>query len=132
MAGAEASPLANAALIEVKNLFENAMADDFNTPLAIAELIKMGKIASKIIQTNDTLLAKEMLNLIKMVEDVFGFDFKCDTISVDSAPANNNDKLLDLIADIRTKLRAEKNWALSDYLRDELTKLDINISDKKI
>ena len=132
LASAEASPLANPALVEVKNLFENAMADDFNTPLAIAELIKMGKIASKIIQTNDTLLAKEMLNLIKMVEDVFGFDFKCDTINVESAPSNNNDKLLELIADIRAKLRAEKNWALSDYLRDELTKLDINISDKKI
>lgn len=132
LAGAEASPLANPALVEVKNLFESAMADDFNTPLAIAELIKMGKIASKIIQTNDTLLAKEMLNLIKMVEDVFGFDFKCDTINVESAPSNNNDKLLELIADIRAKLRAEKNWALSDYLRDELTKLDINISDKKI
>ncbi len=132
LAGNESSKLTNSVLFETKNLFENAMADDFNTPLAIAELIKMGKIASKIIQANDIQLAKEMLNLIKMVEDVFGFDFKCDTIVVDSAPANNNDKLLDLITDIRNKLRTEKNWALSDYIRDELIKLDINISDKKI
>ena len=107
------------------------MADDFNTPLAIAEVIKMSKVASKIAQANDVILAKEMLNLVKMVEDVLGFVFKCDTMNVESVPSKN-DELLNLIADVRTKLRAEKNWALSDYLRDELTKLDINISDKKL
>ena len=33
---------------------------------------------------------------------------------------------------IRDKFRAEKNYAMSDYIRDELNKLNISISDKKI
>ena len=125
------SELRQPEFIEIKKLFENAMADDFNTPLAIAEVIKMGKVAAKVVSANDLGAAKELLNLVKMVEDVLGFEFKCDTISVESAPSKN-DELLNLIAEVRAKLRAEKNWALSDYLRDELTKLDINISDKKL
>ena len=126
-----ATDLKTAELVQIKNLFESAMADDFNTPLAIAEVIKMGKVASKIAQAGDINLAKEMLNLVKMVEDVLGFEFKCDTMNIENAPSNN-EQLLNLIAEVRAKLRAEKNWALSDYLRDELTKLDINISDKKL
>ena len=55
---------------------------------------------------------------------------KCDTIkTVDN---NNEEKLLDLISSIRQKLRADKNYELSDFVRDELGKLNINISDRKL
>ena len=111
-----------------KNAIE-AMDDDFNTPVAIAELLRFSKIAGAIVASNDKNLAKEAFYVVKMFEDVLGFDFKYDTIT---AEKSDNDGLLDLIADIRTKLRAEKNYALSDYIRDELNKLDITINDKKL
>ena len=122
--------ISNSELVSVKTNFEAAMDDDFNTPLAIAELLRFIKIASKIIESNDINLIKQANLIVKMFEDVLGFDFKCDTISVSSS--NNEENLLKLISSIREKLRAEKNYALSDYVRDELNKLDINISDKKI
>jgi len=45
---------------------------------------------------------------------------------------SNDEVLLNLISNIREKLRANKNFEMSDYIRDELSKLDITIKDKKI
>lgn len=132
LASGEYSHIKNAELEEIKLNFENAMNDDFNTPLAIAEVIRLSKFAGKSVLAGDAKLAKEIAECVKIVEDVLGFDFKCDTMEVGSNVENNEAKLLDLIFDLRTKLRADKNYALSDYLRDELAKLNINITDKKL
>ena len=117
-------------LVSVKNAFIQAMDDDFNTPVAISELLRFVKIASKLIEANNQNLIIQSNFIVKMFEDVLGFDFKCDTIkAVDN---NNEEKLLELISSIRQKLRADKNYELSDFVRDELGKLNINISDRKL
>ena len=130
LANNEYSDIKDDQLSEIKTNFEQAMSDDFNTPLAIAEVLKFSKIASQIISSNNIELAKQSNILVKMIEDVLGFDFKSDIIKEDKK--SNDEALMNLISDIRTKLRAEKNYAMSDFIRDELSKLDINISDKKI
>ena len=54
-------------------------------------------------------------------------------VATQQAPAQDNtNKLLDLVADIRTKLRAEKQYALSDYIRDQLAAIGVAAKDKKI
>lgn len=120
----------NAELLEIKQNFENAMNDDFNTPLAIAELLKFSKVSQKIAQAQDFNLTMQANSLVKMFENVLGFDFKNDTL--ESEQNSNDEKLLDLIGDIRQKLRSEKNYQLSDYIRDELGKLGIDVLDKKV
>jgi cysteinyl-tRNA synthetase len=130
LANGEFANIENADLISVKENFENAMSDDFNTPLAIAELIRFSKIAGAIVKNNDETLAKQANILVKMVEDVLGFEFKFDIIKEESK--DNNAELLNLIADVREKLRLNKNYEMSDYIRNELNKLDITISDKKL
>ena len=88
-------------------------------------------IFSKIIQSNNIELAKQSNLLIKMFEDVLGFEFKCDTIKKENVDSND-DKLMNLISDIREKLRTAKNYEMSDYIRDKLTELNISVSDKKL
>ena len=122
--------ISNQDLASIKTNFENAMNDDFNTPVAISELLRFVKIASKIIESNDINLIKQANLIVKMFEDVLGFEFKYDTMSM--SDNSNEQNLLQLISSIRDKLRANKNYELSDYVRDELNKLNINISDKKI
>lgn len=117
-------------LLEIKNNFEQAMSDDFNTPLAIAEVLKFSKLAGQIISSNNTELAKQANILVKMIEDVLGFDFKSDIINEETK--SNDEALLDIISNVREKLRVNKNFELSDFIRDELSKLDISIKDKKI
>lgn len=118
-------------LLQIKNNFEEAMNDDFNTPLAVAELFKFNKIAQKLISENNLNLICQANNLVKMFENVLGFDFK-DVKLESQANNSNDDKLLNVVSDIRQKLRAEKNYALSDYIRDELVKLGIDVLDKKV
>ena len=130
MAKGEYLEISDKLLLEIKNNFEQAMCDDFNTPLAIAEVLRLSKVLGQIEQAQDTLLAKQANNLVKMVEDVLGFDFKSDIIKTETT--SNDDKLLDLLNSVRDKLRANKNFELSDYIRDELAKLDVTIKDKKI
>ena len=120
---------ANDELVSIQNGFIQAMDDDFNTPVAISELLRFVKIASKIIESNDKNLIAQANFIVKMFEDVLGFDFKCDTIK---SADNNEEKLLEIISSIREKLRASKNYELSDFVRDELGKLNISISDRKL
>jgi len=97
-------------------------------------MLAFSKIASKIIDSNNADLIKQANTLVKAFEEILGFDFTSNdtTTETKNDVANNEEKLLDLISTIRAKLRAEKNFALSDFIRDELSNLNINISDKKI
>ena len=130
LANDEYSIVSDPQLVEIKNNFEQAMSDDFNTPLAIAEVLKFSKVAGQIISSNDKNLAIQANNLVKMIEDVLGFEFKFDIMKEETK--SNDEVLLNLISNIREKLRANKNFEMSDYIRDELSKLDITIKDKKI
>lgn len=130
MSNGEFSTLTDSTLLEIKKNFESAMCDDFNTPLAIAEVLRLAKVANQAILNNNVELAKELNNLVKMVEDVLGFEFKS-AIMVTEA-SSNEEKLLEIISNVRNKLRADKNYALSDFIRDELVRLEIDVKDKKI
>ena len=130
LANGEYLSLNDASLVEIKANFENAMNDDFNTPLGIVELLKFVKLASKFVSDKNVAFAKEANNIVKMFEDVLGFDFKCDTIVVENE--NHEEDLLNLIAGVRAKLRENKDYQMSDYIRDELAKLNINVQDKKL
>jgi len=130
LANGEFDKISDEEILSVKQNFENAMSDDFNTPLAIAELIRFSKISAKIVGLGDKNIAKQANSMIKVFEDVLGLKFECDIMSIENS--NDDDKLMSLISEIRDKLRAEKNYAMSDYIRDELNKLDIDVKDKKI
>lgn len=124
------SDITDANLLEIKNNFEAAMCDDFNTPLAMAELIKFSKLAPAIVSGNNGELLAQAAELVKTFEEVFGFDFI--EYGEKSAAGSAESDLLKLVDEVRAKLRADKNYALSDYIRDRLAELGINSSDKKI
>lgn len=123
--------LSNADLANIKTNFESAMNDDFNTPLAIVELLNFIKLSNKALSENNIDFINQANILVKMFEDVLGFNFKYDTIKVQTTESNDV-KLVNLISDIREKLRQNKNYELSDYIRDELAKLNITTQDKKL
>lgn len=109
--------------------FESAMNEDFNTPLAISELLKTIKLAKQVKAENNEKLAKELLFIMNKIAFVLGIDF-CD--KQEEKPESNEEELLDIIAEVRTKLRAEKNYQMSDYIRDRLAQSGIVVKDKKI
>lgn len=106
--------------------FIDAMNEDFNTPLAISELLKVVKYAN-------TALAEgkigELPNIKNLMDNMF---YILGLKPAENKNQDNSNELLNLISDIRTKLRSEKQYALSDYIRDELAKMGISAKDKKI
>ena len=115
----------NAEAEAIFNNFVGSMDDDFNTPLAISELLKLVKLTNTLASANGDL--GNIATIFEKIFNVLGLKEEVAASADDTA-----DKLAGLVADIRTKLRAEKNYALSDYIRDELSKLGIDSKDKKI
>lgn len=124
----------NSKLTEAKSIlenFENAMNEDFNTPLAISELLKIVKISKQLKAENNTKLAQEYLFVLNKIAFVLGLKLE-KTQTNQTKDSSNEDALLNIISDIRTKLRAEKNYQMSDYIRDQLAQSGIVVKDKKL
>ena len=93
-----------------------AMNDDFNTPIAIAELFDLSKFINSVNDEKESISAndKETLNtwMKSFVSEVLG-------LTQESGEGNSDlvDGLMKTIIEIRTKAKEEKNYALSDQIR---------------
>ncbi len=116
---------------EIKDDFEKDMCDDFNTPLAISQLLKLAKLSSKIIEDKNENMAQQALYVLECFEKVLGINFSENNVEQPNEASNQNE-LLNLIQEIRDELRKEKNYQLSDFIRNRLADLNITVNDKKI
>ncbi len=107
-----------------------AMNDDFNSPILISHLFEAVKVINGAEEAASGFTEKE-LQLLKSTLHDFVFDV-LGLLPPDSDSSNDKlDRVMHLLIDIRAKARADKNWALSDQIRDELTKLGIQLKDGK-
>ncbi|MGE5806232.1 MAG: cysteine--tRNA ligase [Ignavibacteria bacterium] len=113
--------------------FEDSMDDDFNSPQAAAVIFDFIKDANKIISEHDN-IGKEFYLKVKeffrrTAENVLGIiDFSSTGRKGDGALENN---LIELLIRLRNEAKKEKNFRLSDQIRDELNKLGIQLQDSK-
>ncbi len=110
--------------------FEQAMDDDFNTSNAIALIFDFAREINKVIDDdnfNEQFLINAKSFFDTVVEGVFGL-IKSD---VDLSSSSLEEKLLEILIKIRNQAKNEKNYALSDKIRDELNKIGIILQDSK-
>ena len=115
------------ALKEGVNEFFTSMDDDFSTPKAIAAIFSFIKQSNKDLEEDD-LIIDDLLAIkhwFKDISQILGIDF----FDYKDETSGNEEELLDIIADVRLKLRAEKKYDLSDEIRDKLISLGIEVSD---
>ncbi len=114
-----------------KDRCKAAMDDDFNTPILIAQLFDAAKaiVAAK---DGREQLTQSDIDLLKesfrgYIIDVLGIKPE----NGDTAGANNEalDAAMKLIINLRSKARANKDWATSDTIRDELAAAGISLKD---
>ena len=109
-----------------------AMNDDFNSPVLIAELFNAVKFINQIKDGTSSVTAEDLALLLKTL-DVFVFDI----LGLRKQQANtqdNSSKLSDtveLLIRMRAEARANKDFALSDKIRDELAAIGIQLKDGK-
>jgi len=110
--------------------FYEAMNDDFNTPVLIANLFEATKKINSIKENKEQISAED-LQLLKteyqgLVSDVLGLQ-----ISDNNNSSEHLEKVMDMVLELRAQVRAEKNWTLSDSIRDGLYNAGIQVKDEK-
>ena len=105
-----------------------AMSDDFNTPVVMAEVIKFVKEANSAITNKNIEKAKEANFIVKnLLEDVLGLKFD-KTIKEELGDIPNEIKTK---AEARWQAKKNRDFAKADILRAELVKLGYEILDSK-
>ena len=118
--GADTLPTAGeGALTQAVAAFETAMNDDLGVPGALAALFGLRDAVLHEAFGPET--AKEALAWLERVEGVFGF------LGLDSG--GDDDAEIEALVRARDEARANKDWAESDRLRDELTARGIVLQD---
>jgi cysteinyl-tRNA synthetase len=101
--------------------------DDFNSPKLIAKLFELHKVVSEIKSSRKNIDSKNLILLKKyfkvFYDEILG-------LNKNYSKDDNQNELLKLILELRKKERDNKNFDASDYIRDRLIELGINVSDK--
>ena len=122
--------------VDVKDLRRkcyDAMNDDLNSPIVIAHLFDAARAINSVKDGKATISAEDL----KELQDVFHtfvFDILGIKDEATSGGSNNNEafgKAMDLLLTIRQQAKANKDWATSDKIRNELTAIGFDIKDTK-
>ncbi|MGS4344598.1 cysteine--tRNA ligase [Myroides odoratus] len=109
----------------------DAMNDDFNSPILISHLFEGVRLVNVIKEGKEQINAED-LALFTSLLHAFVFDVL--GLESTNTMAANNDKLegvVSMLIQMRNEARANKDFAMSDHIRDELAKLDIQLKDGK-
>ena len=110
-----------------------AMNDDFNSPLLIAQLFDAVKFINSIkngaakISSEDLVALKEKMKAF--TEDVLGLSFSSN--QSDDKVSTALEGTVNLLIEMRKKARDNKDFATSDAIRDQLLALGIQLKDGK-
>jgi len=114
----------------------DAMNDDLATPQVLSHLFEACGVVNRLVDHKATICAdclkelKEVMHLF--VEDILG-------LKNGSATAMNGSdereaafgKVVDMVLELRAKAKANKDWATSDKIRDELAAAGFEVKDTK-
>ena len=117
---------------ELETRCREALDDDLNSPMAISALFDWVRIINQLVEGQQRITAADLEKLREIVRryvfDILGLrDEK-------AASAGGKDlvtPLVNMLLDLRQTAKTEKNWALSDKIRDELTAIGIRVKDRK-
>ena len=113
----------------------DALNDDFNTPIVISNLFDATRVINQIVDKKATITATVLDELTKMFE-LFTFDIlglKSSVSGQNSGAAREEafGKVVDMLLEQRMKAKANKDWATSDMIRDQLAALGFEVKDTK-
>ena len=119
-----------------------AMDDDFDTPVAIAEIMSLIRELNKAILEQKVEITEEFkdrfFKFLENIDLIFGFfptlkkELKSGLIGTSDEKDKLIKDLIEIISDIRTQLRKRNIYDLSDKIREKLRELGVDIEDQKI
>ncbi len=112
--GEDLAPLA----AETRERFHAAMRDDFDTPRAIAALFDLARAVNRVAAAGGSPSLAEARETLVELAGILGLDL---TRSADAVASDADvETLMTILIEVREKLRAEKQFAAADFVRDRL------------
>ncbi|MGL4582603.1 MAG: cysteine--tRNA ligase [Flavobacterium sp.] len=109
----------------------DAMNDDFNSPILIANIFEAIKFINLIKEDKETITASDLEDL---TTSLHAFVFDVLGLEDSEGTSANNEKLegvVNMLIGMRNEARANKDFAMSDHIRDELARIGIQLKDGK-
>ena len=131
---AKASDEATATIVnELPRKCYEAMNDDFQTPMVLSHLFEACRLVNTLIDHKAQISAEHLEQLATTMR-LFAFQL----LGLNPESGNNNDareeafgQVVDMVLDLRAKAKADKDWATSDRIRDELASAGFEVKDTK-
>lgn len=120
---------------EINELIESlftSLSDDINTPKTLASLFDLSKHINSF-KDGKVDLGSISKETFEKLHKYFN-DFITVILGLEKEQSGQNDKLdgvMSLVLDIRKQARENKDWSLSDKIRDDLAKVGIQVKDGK-
>ena len=115
-------------LMKIREEFFDAMDNDFNTPAAFSTIYDLIREVNRDI--NQSNISKNSLTKLKALIIEFGVILGFDFSMKQKKESDLEEDLVEILMDVRNKLRDKKEWELSDEIRSRLRDLDIVLEDK--
>jgi cysteinyl-tRNA synthetase len=115
----------------------DAMNDDFATPLVISALFEGCTVVNKLIDHKATICRDCLMELSAVMhlfaEDILGLKANSQQLNANGQEAREAafSKVMDMVLELRAKAKANKDWATSDKIRDELAAAGFEVKDTK-
>lgn len=106
----------------------DAMNDDFNSPVVIAELFEATRIINSVYD-GKAAISEEDLNTLKALINTFVFDVL--GLKEETTQTDDISHLMDFILKLRLEAKNNKDYATSDKIRIGLQELGIQLKDSK-
>ena len=124
----KASATSDIDLLPLQQKCYEAMNDDFNSPVLIAELFEATRIINSV-HDGKLKIDAANLELLKNIIQTFVFD----VLGLKNEQAANDDlpKVMDLVVNLRNEAKQNRDYATSDKIRDGLQQIGFQLKDSK-
>ncbi|MCL4154995.1 UNVERIFIED_CONTAM: hypothetical protein GTU68_004217 [Idotea baltica] len=116
---------------EWKQKCYDSMNDDFNTPILIATLFEAVKLINQVKDETASITADDLSELktamYSFVFDILGLE----NVTKEDSGTDKLSSAVELLIQLRHEARANKDFAMSDKIRDELAAAGIQLKDGK-
>ena len=110
----------------------DAMNDDFNTPILIAQLFEGVRLINSMNDGKESLNAED---LAKLQEKFQAFVFDILGLQAEATSTSQNDDVLNgvmqTLLELRQQAKENKDWGTADLIRNQLKELNIKVTDTK-
>ena len=129
----KASATSSVEIADLEKRCSEAMNDDLNSPMVISALFDYVRIINQIAEGQQTISEADLAEL-KRVFDLYVYEILGLRNEKQEGVAGGSDmlgKVVDMILAVRQDAKANKDWATSDKIRNELTAIGIRVKDRK-